>query len=131
MCRCVERTHFTLAPLFPADPSEEENEPLPENPPTEQKELRRRRRRLQDDFDSFLDTPFFDPDQVINDPNSPPLLKRIATFVRDDYSTAELIASGALLVLLIIVSQEMLRIQMYGLQNYVPFSKGVLPGDLF
>jgi hypothetical protein len=83
------------------------------------------------DWDLFLDTPFFDPDQVVNDPNSPPLLKGIAAWVQKDYATAELILTGVLFVLLIIASQELLRIQMYGVENYVPFTKGVLPGNLF
>jgi hypothetical protein len=83
------------------------------------------------DWDLFLDTPFFDPDQVVKDPNSPPLLRRIAAWVQEDYATAELTATGVLFVVLIIASQELLRIQMYGLENYVPFTKSVLPGNLF
>jgi hypothetical protein len=83
------------------------------------------------DLDAFLDTPFFDPDQVLNDPTSNPLLQRFASFVQQDYDKAEAILAGSLLVILIILSQELLRMHIFGFENYVPFTKGVYPGHLF
>ena len=82
------------------------------------------------DLDEFLDRPFFDPDKVLEDKSSNPLLKRLALFVIDDYAKAEAILSALFFVVLIIVAQEALRMQLYG-GNYEPFSRGVLPGNLF
>lgn len=83
------------------------------------------------ELDVFLDTPFYNPDTILDDPSSSKVSKNIAQFIKNDYETAEIILSGLLLVLLVIISQELLRIQIYGLDNYIPFSKGVLPGNLF
>jgi hypothetical protein len=118
----------TPCPLYN---SNNDNEPQPSHLPLEREKNDTERKQEAFDWDLFLDTPFFDPDQVANDPNSPPLLRRFAAWVQQDYATAELMATGALFVLLIIASQEMLRIQMFGLENYVPFTKGVVPGNLF
>lgn len=82
------------------------------------------------DIDAFLDTAFFDPDQVLKDENSSPLLRRIASFVQQDYETAEAVMAGVFFVILIIFTQEVLLMQFYG-DNYVPFVKGVSPGSLF
>lgn len=71
------------------------------------------------DFDTFLDTPFFDP----NDENLPPFLQPLANFVRQDYPTAELVMSGTFIAFMIVVSQEMVRMQLYG-DRYIPFSAG-------
>jgi hypothetical protein len=84
----------------------------------------------QFDMDKFLDVPFFDPDRVLEDENSHPLLRRFASFVQLDYEMAEAVISGAFFVILIIATQEVLRLQFYG-DNYVPFTKGVNPGSLF
>ena len=83
------------------------------------------------DWDAFLDTPFFDPNLILNDPNSNPLLKRFASWVQDDYEAVEVIVTATLFLCLIVVAQELLRIQIYGLETYVPFTKGILPGNLF
>lgn len=83
------------------------------------------------ELDVFLDTPFYNPDTILNDPSSSKVSKNIAQFIKNDYETAEIILSGLLLVLLVIISQELLRIQIYGYDNYIPFSKGILPGKLF
>jgi hypothetical protein len=82
------------------------------------------------DMDKFLDTPFFDPDKVLNDANSSPLLKKFAAFVQQDYETAEAVLTGLFFVLLIIGTQEVLRMQLNG-ANYVPFTRGTIPGSLF
>ena len=82
------------------------------------------------DMDEFLDTPFFDPDRVLEDETSSPWLKRLASFVVDDYERAEAVLTGAFFVLLIIVAQEVLRMQLYG-ENYEPFARSVPPGSLF
>jgi hypothetical protein len=82
------------------------------------------------DLDTFLDTPFFDPDQIANDETSPPILRKFAQFVQNDYPTAEAILTGIFLAMLILVGQELVRMQIYG-ENYVPFTKGVQPGSLF
>jgi hypothetical protein len=82
------------------------------------------------DLDEFLDRPFFEPDKVLEDKSSNPLLKRLASFVIDDYAKAEALLTALFFVVLIVVAQEALRMQLYG-GNYEPFSRGVLPGNLF
>jgi hypothetical protein len=83
------------------------------------------------DIDVFLDTPFFDPQQILDDETSNSMLRRLASFIQNDYETAEIVMAGIMFVVLIIASQEMLRIQYYGWDNYVPFTKGINPGRLF
>lgn len=82
------------------------------------------------DLGEFLDRPFFEPDKVLEDESSNPLLKRLASFVVDDYAKAEAMLSAMFFVVLIVFAQEALRMQLYG-GNYEPFSRGVLPGNLF
>ena len=79
-------------------------------------------------IDDFLDQQFFDPDQVAEDAPGP--LKWFANLVKTDYNTAEVLYVGLIFVFMVILSQELLRMQIYG-DNYVPFQKGVLPGQLF
>jgi hypothetical protein len=82
------------------------------------------------DLDEFLDKPFFEPDKVLKDENSNPLLKKFAAFVLGDYEFAEALLTGIFFVVLIIITQEALRVQLNG-ANYVPFTKGSIPGSLF
>jgi hypothetical protein len=82
------------------------------------------------DLEKFLDTPFFEPDKVLKDENSNPLLKKFAAFVLGDYEFAEALLTGIFFVVLIIITQEALRMQLNG-ANYVPFTKGSIPGSLF
>ena len=82
------------------------------------------------DMDELLDTPFFEPDKVLEDESSSPLLKTFASFVVNDYAQAEAVLAGFFFVVLIVVAQEFLRMQLYG-ADYAPFSRGVLPGNLF
>jgi hypothetical protein len=74
-------------------------------------------------LDKFLDKPFFDPDDYDeNDAASSPL-GWFANLVKSDYELAETLYVGAIFVVLLIVSQELLRMQMGG-ENYVPFLRG-------
>eukprot|EP00569_Conticribra_weissflogii_P005118 CAMPEP_0171344568 /NCGR_PEP_ID=MMETSP0878-20121228/19683_1 /TAXON_ID=67004 /ORGANISM="Thalassiosira weissflogii, Strain CCMP1336" /LENGTH=96 /DNA_ID=CAMNT_0011847785 /DNA_START=306 /DNA_END=596 /DNA_ORIENTATION=+ len=72
--------------------------------------------------DSFLDKPFFDPENPNNNDNW------FANLVKNDYDTAEALYVGAFLTIMVIVSQELLRIVKYG-DMYVPFGGG--GGKLF
>jgi hypothetical protein len=69
-------------------------------------------------LDEFLDQPFFDPDSFNDDDTS--LLGRLAAFVKRDYELAETIYVGLIFVMLVIASQEFLRMQIYG-DHYMPF----------
>jgi hypothetical protein len=80
------------------------------------------------DLDDFLDKPFFDPDAVKDD--DPAAIRWFANLVKNDYATAEALYSGVLLLVLVVLSQELLRMQLYG-DGYVPFQAGVKPGQLF
>ena len=85
----------------------------------------------QDDdtsIDDFLDRQFFNPDEF--DENDTSLLGRFANLVKSDYALAETFYVGLIFVVMVIVSQELLRMQLYG-DNYIPFTKGVAPGKLF
>jgi len=71
-------------------------------------------------WNEFLDTPFFDPD---DDENNPAWLQSLAEFVKNDYEPAEVVLAGSFITVMILVSQELVRIQLYG-DRYVPFSSG-------
>ena len=71
--------------------------------------------------DAFLDKPFFDPDDF--DENDTSLLGKFANLVKADYELAETLYVGLIFVVLIIVTQEILRMQLYG-DGYSPFVKG-------
>jgi hypothetical protein len=86
---------------------------------------------VADAIDNFLDTPFYNPDTVLDDESSSTFAKRFANFVKNDYYTAEGLFVGLFFVILVIVSQEILRIQLNGFENYVPFSKGTPFGRMF
>lgn len=73
-------------------------------------------------LDSFLDKPFFDPENSNNNENW------FANLVKNDYDAAEALYVGAFLTIMVIVSQELLRIVKYG-DMYVPFGGG--GGKLF
>lgn len=80
-------------------------------------------------LDELLDQSFFDPDKVTEDDPAP--LRWFADLVKNDYATAETLFAGLVFVVLVVVSQELLRVQMFGLDGYVPFQAGVKPGQLF
>ena len=86
--------------------------------------------------DEFLDKPFFDPDseaarQEDEGDESPSLKSRFARLVIEDYATAEAIYAGLFFSLLLVATQEALRYYMYGVDDYVPFSRGGSGGKLF
>ena len=85
----------------------------------------------EEDIDNFLDTPFYDPDKVLEDEESSESSKKFAMFVKNDYETAEALLAGAFFVVLVVVAQELLRHHIYG-NSYVPFtSGGSVGGRLF
>jgi hypothetical protein len=77
-------------------------------------------RSLEEMVDSFLDQEFFNPSRV--NENSP--FKWFANLVERDYETAEALYASIIIVMLVIVSQELLRMQINGLHHYVPFTRG-------
>ena len=79
--------------------------------------------------DDFLDTPFFDPNQVDEDDDTSPM-GWFAKLVKTDYELAETLYVGIILFILLVLSQEILRVYMYG-DNYVPFMRGGASGKLF
>mmetsp|Transcript_27032 Transcript_27032/g.58168 ORF Transcript_27032/g.58168 Transcript_27032/m.58168 type:complete len:175 (-) Transcript_27032:379-903(-) len=63
---------------------------------------------MDEKIDSFLDTPFFDPNAPSNDNNW------FANLVKDDYESAEALYAGVVVIFGVIVSQDLLRIVKYG-----------------
>ena len=53
-----------------------------------------------------------------------------ANLVKEDYEFAETLYAGSFFFVLLIITQELLRMQMYG-DNYVPFTSGGATGKLF
>jgi hypothetical protein len=84
-------------------------------------------RSFEEKMDNFLDQEFFNPSSV--DQKSP--LKWFANLVERDYETAEALYASLIIVLLVVVSQELLRMQIIGLDHYVPFTRisGGPPGS--
>ena len=74
---------------------------------------------LDEKINSFLDKPFFDPDDPSNDNNW------FANLVKNDYDSAEGLYVGAIVIFGVIVSQELLRIVKYG-GGYVDSGGGKL-----
>jgi hypothetical protein len=84
-------------------------------------------------LDDLLDRQFFDPNEYDYDDESDTSWKaKFARLVQTDYELAETLYVGVVGFFLIILSQELLRFQMYG-QDYVPFMKGSagMSGKLF
>jgi len=79
-------------------------------------------------LDDLLDKPFFFPDQVQE--NDPLPVRWFANLVQNDYNLAEGLYVGLIFLVMVVVSQELLRMEIYG-ANYVPFQAGVKPGQLF
>jgi hypothetical protein len=82
--------------------------------------------------DDFLDRPFFDPDKVLDENNAKGPLAWFANLVKNDYALAETLYVGVFGVVLIVITQELLRLQLYG-DAYVPFTRGISSagGNLF
>lgn len=92
---------------------------------------------MDEKIDKILDTPFFDPDEILdNDANnggngrSDNPLTWFANLVKNDYETAEALYAGVFFGVMVILGQELLRMYMYG-DGYIPFQGGKLPGSLF
>jgi len=82
----------------------------------------RHSKKNDDDWvNTILDEPFFDPDEFDESDDSP--LGIFANLVRNDYQLAETLYAGLIFVILIVFSQELLRMQLYG-DAYVPFKAG-------
>lgn len=80
-----------------------------------------------DDEKSFLDKQFFVPSKV--EEGSP--LKWFANLVEQDYETAEALFACTIITVLVVISQELLRMQINP-GAYVPFvPTGVGAGKLF
>uniref|UniRef100_A0A7S2YTQ1 Uncharacterized protein n=1 Tax=Entomoneis paludosa TaxID=265537 RepID=A0A7S2YTQ1_9STRA len=77
-------------------------------------------------WQEFLDRPFFVPEQI--DDASP--LKWFANLVENDYVTAEALFASFFITVMVIGTQEVLRMQLYG-HDYIPFAKGASGGGLF
>jgi hypothetical protein len=97
---------------------------------------------FMDKVDSFLDTQFFDPDQVIesSSSSSSPSNKQqeeesnnpmvwFANLVKNDYESAEALYAAGFISILVILTQEALRMVKYG-DAYIPFTK-IGNGSLF
>lgn len=70
-------------------------------------------------LDDWLDTPFFDP-MAYDEHDDSTWQARLANFVKNDYNLAELLFAGTFIAFMLIVSQELFRMQLYG-ADYVPF----------
>ena len=94
---------------------------------------------INDQINVFLDTPFFDPDEIMEveeyneDKNQKkannPILLWFAQLVKNDYQTAETFYAAGFISVLVIFTQELLRIVRYG-DDYIPFTK-IRNGSLF
>ena len=73
---------------------------------------------LEDKMNTFLDTEFFNPEDV---PEKSPL-RWFADLVQNDYATAEALYASFFIAGMVLLSQELVRLQMYG-DQYVPFKK--------
>lgn len=128
------RTALRLS-KFDKDTNEDEND---KDDDTHQKSI-------NDAVNSFLDTQFFNPDDIIlksestqngldsddevGNNNNNPVLLWFAKLVKDDYQTAEAFYAAGFISILVIFTQEMLRMVKYG-DAYVPFTK-IGSGSLF
>eukprot|EP00980_Cylindrotheca_fusiformis_P027476 scaffold20543_cov95-Cylindrotheca_fusiformis.AAC.2 len=74
----------------------------------------------EENFNTFLDTPFFDPEAYDENDSGP--LAWFANLVKNDYESAEALFVGSLCVVLVVITQEMLRMQLYG-DGYIPFTR--------
>jgi hypothetical protein len=86
---------------------------------------------FQEQLDQFLDRPFFNPDDYNDSDDDNALLAKFARLVKTDYELAEMLYVGILFVILIVGTQEALRMQLHG-DSYVPFAGGMVrDGRLF
>lgn len=88
---------------------------------------------FQERLDEFLDRPFFDPNAYNDvDEKDTSFMAKFARLVKSDYELAETLYVSLVFVVLVIVSQELLRMQLNG-DAYIPFGTngGVGAGKLF
>ena len=71
-------------------------------------------------LDDWLDKPFFNPLDY-DDEDDSTWQARLANFVKSDYNLAEFLYAGTFLAIMLIISQELFRMQLYG-ADYVPFT---------
>ena len=128
---------FTLSTTSTVVVSTDNSFQLHMTKPENENETERRRNENLDDgeqqpssFDDFLDQPYFDPDTI--DDNDPSPIGKFAKLVKEDYELAETLFVGSYFVILIIITQELLRYTLYG-DQYTPFLSGgsVGAGKLF
>ena len=79
-----------------------------------------------DDYGDWLDRPFFVPEDHIDSDNnkassSQPFLQWFAKLVQEDYNTAEALFASSFITLMVILTKEVLRMQLYG-EQYIPFT---------
>lgn len=93
---------------------------------------------MQEKFDDLIDTPFFDPDALLesqsqevqeNPTSSLNPLVWFAGLVKNDYQTAEALFAAGFISMMVVLGQEMLRFAKYG-DAYRPF-ENVSSGSLF
>uniref|UniRef100_A0A7S3L595 Uncharacterized protein n=1 Tax=Amphora coffeiformis TaxID=265554 RepID=A0A7S3L595_9STRA len=80
---------------------------------------------FEEKMEKFLDTEWFNPKDVKE--GSP--LKWFADLVENDYATAEALYTSFFIAFMVLITQELVRMQVYGV-NYVPFQK-LRDGSLF
>mmetsp|Transcript_8261 Transcript_8261/g.10625 ORF Transcript_8261/g.10625 Transcript_8261/m.10625 type:complete len:156 (+) Transcript_8261:35-502(+) len=86
---------------------------------------------LEGKINAFLDTPIFDPDEEIRDGGIfSPLKSWFSSLVKNDYAFAESLYVGLIFFVLVVFSQELLRMKIYG-ENYIPFTRGSTSGGLW
>lgn len=137
---------FSLSPLSPWSSSSLRSSNDPRNTGDSNEEGDPPSASFQEKLDSILDAQFFDPDQVLdnasgnnnennnNDENSAPMKNSnplavwFANLVKNDYELAESLFAALFIAFMVIVSQELFRMNLYG-ENYVPFTKSVVPGS--
>lgn len=80
---------------------------------------------MEDKMNDFLDKEFFNPKDV---PEGSPL-RWFADLVENDYATAEALYASFFIAGMVLITQELVRMQLYG-DQYIPFQK-VGSGTLF
>lgn len=102
------------------------------------KDPKQQQETFQEKLDRVLDTQFFDPEEILEN-ESPEInenpekslnpLVWFANLVRNDYQTAEALFAAGFISLMVVISQELLRMAKYG-DAYHPFQNGSA-GSLF
>lgn len=104
-------------PIFMANSSDNENEKPKKNQNGRNEDIENR-------INKFLEEKIFDPNSESNQDNW------FANLVKNDYDSAEALYVGALMIVGVIVSQELLRLVKYG-DSYIPLGGYGGGGNLF